>query len=68
MFIKIVFDVGTQEFYDFLNTKIKIWGREFLILAFRVIYYLEKKNLEKPVYQGFKMFSIFDQIYQNDLE
>ena len=68
IFIKIVYLNGTQEFYDFLNQKMANWGREFLVLSFRVIYFLEKRSLEDEYYKGFKMFDIYDKVFQNDLE
>ena len=68
IFIKIVYENSTQEFYDFLNTKIEHWGKEFLILSFRVNYFLEKRALESESYKGFKMFHIYHKKYQPDLE
>ena len=83
MLIKMVYQFGTDRFYQDLYECIEAWGSTslssgqgegFLQLALRVVYILEKRKLEECAqyeeennYDGFKMFEIFDR-YPKDLE
>lgn len=72
VFIKIVFENGST-FYSQLHDQISIWGDSFLLLALRVVYILEKRRLQNCVkenarYQGFEMFTIFEEQHYTALE
>lgn len=49
MLIKVVYDKGTPDFVHLLNTKIDQWGHDFLLLSMRVVYFLEKRQLNEAI-------------------
>lgn len=75
--IKIVFDNAQRDakYYDVLHEQIAVWGRDFLLLAMRVVYILEKRKVEQleagqaeDQYQGFQMIDIFAGKYYEELK
>ena len=63
----VSFDDGQ---YKAIHDCVIEWGSEFLILALKVVYVLEKRQVVSPEqdYAGFKMFEIFMEKYPDHLK
>ena len=70
--VKIVYDSDHAKYSPRLHKCIHDWGHQFLKLAIRVVYKLDRDNLGKEVssnfYEGFKLFSLFGEKYPTILE